>query len=245
MGPCVRGLGQHLARRKQIGDEGSFVGALQSAPLSALMALHPPVALPACCALSLSCLCLFFVFLCCYFGPSSMMPAVRGEPLFMSGCRTRQTGKQLKDVVGDELSTEAAFELIPSLMGLPGSSPLWRLHPIFMKQQTRAWDHGQEWASLPTRRTGRQSPAHLQTLREGRERGGSGNHRWVDREGWGAGWWLGRRAPGKRGLQWKGQNQQAGLTRAGKPEPMVLDWSQSLKLHRCGPERKEAGEPGG
>lgn len=31
---------------------------------------------------------LFFVFLCCYFGPSSTM-LVRGEPLFMSGCQHR------------------------------------------------------------------------------------------------------------------------------------------------------------
>ena len=33
---CVRGSGQHRAQRKQIGDESSFRGALQSAPLSAL-----------------------------------------------------------------------------------------------------------------------------------------------------------------------------------------------------------------
>lgn len=33
---CVRGSGQHLAQRKQIGDESSFGGGLQSAPLSAL-----------------------------------------------------------------------------------------------------------------------------------------------------------------------------------------------------------------
>ena len=70
------------------GGEGGR--ALQSSPLSALdgaASSYLPVSLR---TLSLSCLCLslFFVFLCCYFGPSSMMLAARGKPLFMSGCRT-------------------------------------------------------------------------------------------------------------------------------------------------------------
>lgn len=61
---CVRGSGQHLARRKQIGDEGSFVGGLAVSSavcsgwrctlLSARLITHSLSLLP----LSLSLLCL-------------------------------------------------------------------------------------------------------------------------------------------------------------------------------------------
>lgn len=65
--------------------------------------------------------------------------AAAGEPLFMSRMQNpAKTGKQLKDVVGDELSTEAALNS-SFLNGSPhGSSPLWNSIP----SSWRATDKG-------------------------------------------------------------------------------------------------------
>ena len=62
---------------------------------------------------------------------------------------------------------------------------------------------------MPTGRMELQSPLPFSRPSERvSERGGSGNHRWVDREGWGAGWWLGRCASKVRFAVEKVRNQQ-------------------------------------
>lgn len=76
----------------------------------------------------------------------------------------RQTGKQLKDVVGDELSTGATLNLPLPRWVSPAPPALWRLHPIFAKPGRGVWGHGQErpttssrtgpWPLLPASRGG-------------------------------------------------------------------------------------------
>lgn len=76
---------------------------------------------------------------------------------------------------------------------------------------------------MPSGHRGLQSPLPDSRNMEGVSgRGGSGNHRWGDREGWGAEWWLGRRASEVKFPVEKVGTSRRCPARAGKPEPMLL-----------------------
>lgn len=103
----------------------------------------------------------------------------------------RQTGKQLKDVGRDELSTEATLN-----SSFLDGSPLLLLvvEPPCPRHEAGAgaWGHDEEGAT-PGGPTALQPPLpSSRAVGRGLGRDGSGNHRWGDREGWGAEWWLGR-----------------------------------------------------
>lgn len=110
---------------------------------------------------------------------------------------------------------------------------------------TRAWGHGQE-APTPSGHTGLQSPLPGSRASERVSgRGGSGHHRWGDREGRGAERRLSGCALEARLLAEKvpGGDAQPGL---GSLSLCRREWSQSLGITSVRPiERAGAGDPGG
>ena len=122
-------------------------------------------------------------------------------------------------------------------MGLPCSSSFWSLHGLVTKPGPGP---GATTKRGPHRGAPRRS-SHLcpapRAIRRGLRRDGSGNHRWGDREGWGAEWWLGRCASEVRfPVEKVGYRQAMPRREHGAMEPDSWDWPPG---HDCAAQRAD------